>query len=165
MGVFGGLSVVLAVPSSSFGFAVSLVAMKEIEHLSMSLVKDGQLVMDEIKRQAASAMFPRASKAFRDSNPQLFASQPEQDIRTAVVDEAPGKEKGNVRARVCIVMFRVRLLDPDNAYGSAKPLIDCLRTCGLISDDSEKEIDLQVSQKKVDHFNEQRTEVKIVYGR
>ena len=108
-------------------------------------------------------LFPRASKSFRDANPRLFASESQQDIRPTVVDAPPGETQGDVRALISIVMFRVRLLDPDNAVGSTKPLIDCLRTCGLISGDSEKEIRLQVTQTRVRHFSEQRTELKIVY--
>jgi len=108
--------------------------------------------------------FPRASLSFINANTEVPAGQPKQDIRTAVVDAPPGKEKSDERACVRIVMFRVRLLDPDNAVGSTKPLIDCLRACHLISGDSEKEIDLQVTQQKVHHFREQRTELKITYG-
>jgi hypothetical protein len=137
---------------------------------------------DEIDKARIAALFPRASKSEHElrarfprgsedfikrnieANAQLCAKEPERDVRPAVVDPVPGKEKSDERARVSIVMFRVRLLDPDNAYGSAKPLIDCLRTCNLISDDSEKEIELTVTQEKVNHFNEQRTEVKITYG-
>lgn len=120
--------------------------------------------MNEIERQQFNALFPRASQSFREANAQLFAKKPERDVRPAVVHPPPGEEKSDERARVSIVMFRVRLLDPDNAYGSAKPLIDCLRTCGLIPDDTEAAIDLQVSQEKVAHFSEQRTELKITYA-
>jgi hypothetical protein len=121
--------------------------------------------MDEIEKQQLKALFPRATQSFIDANPQLFTSQPEQDVRPAVVDQAPGKDQSDERISVSIVMFRVRLLDPDNAYGSAKPLIDCLRKVDLIPDDSEKEIDLSVTQQKVNHFAEQRTELKITYGK
>ena len=118
--------------------------------------------MDE-KQQKLASLFPRASKSFLDANPQLFASQPKQDLRPAVVDATRGKTEGHARIGLSIVMHRVRLLDPDNLVGSAKPLIDCLRTCHLIPDDSEKEISLQVAQHKVSHYPEQKTVVTIEY--
>jgi len=119
---------------------------------------------DETDNARISALFPRASKSFIDANAGLFTKEPQRDLRPTVVDQAPREEEGDARIIVSIVMFRVRLLDTDNAYGSAKPLIDCLRTCGLIPDDTEKAINLKVTQEKVAHFNEQRTEVKITYG-
>lgn len=119
---------------------------------------------DEVNNQRIAALFPRASKSFIDANAGLFTKKPERDIRPTVVDQASGEEKGDERIIVSIIMRRVRLLDTDNLYGSAKPLIDCLRTCSLIPDDTEKEIDLKVTQEKVAHYHEQRTEVKITYG-
>ena len=64
---------------------------------------------------------------------------------------------------VSIVMYRVRLLDTDNAYASAKPLLDCLQQIDLISDDAPDKINLVVTQEKVNHRNEERTELHIKY--
>lgn len=122
------------------------------------------LQVDEIEKQQLRALFPRATKSFFDANPHLRSEEPKCIVRPAVVHPAPGKEKSDERIIVSIILRRVRLLDTDNAYGSTKPLVDCLRTCGLIPDDSEKDIDLKVTQEKVAHYHEQRTEVKITYG-
>jgi len=122
---------------------------------------------DEIERKlqlaAITTFFPRASKSFVNANAQLFAPQREPDQGTPLDGEAQRKEKGDARPLVSIVLYRCRLLDKENAYGATKILTDCLCQVDLISGDSEAEIDLQVTQQKVAHRNEQRTEVRIVY--
>lgn len=126
--------------------------------------------MNEIRLgQRLRELFPHGSKAFFQANTDpdpdvgLRAPEREPDSGPALVSETPGEEKSDARPSVCISMFRVRKLDPDNAYGAAKCLIDCLCQVALIPGDSEKEIDLEVLQQKVGHRHEQRTEVKIVY--
>lgn len=108
-------------------------------------------------------LFPRGSKSFFDANPGLPASVAKQNVRATVVHKAQGKTKSDARPIVSIVMYRVRLLDKDNAYGAAKPLIDCLRKIDLIPGDSEDEIQLIVSQEKVAHRIDQHTNVSIKY--
>jgi len=120
--------------------------------------------MNNALNQHLSALFPRASQSFRAANPQLFAREPEQDLRPAVVHPAPGKTEGHARPLVRIIMHRVRLLDKENAYGATKALTDCLCKVGLLPGDAENQIDLQVTQEKVPHRVEQRTEVTITYG-
>src|SRR5215469_613517 len=105
--------------------------------------------------------FPRGSRAFFDANLGLSSGVAQPDIRPTVVPACCGKEKSNVRPVIRIVMYRVRLLDKDNAYGATKALVDCLREIGIISGDSTEDIDLRVSQIKVDHFNQEKTEVKL----
>lgn len=108
-------------------------------------------------------MFPRASRTFVELNAGLSSRQPEPDIRPAVVRKAPGKAKSDARPFVSIIMFRVRLLDKDNAYGATKPITDSLCKVGLLPGDSEDEIRLKVDQEKVAHRREQRTQIRIVY--
>jgi hypothetical protein len=108
-------------------------------------------------------LFPNATVSFFDVNPRLCASEREQDQGSALGDQTSGETKSDVRPFVCIITRRVRLLDKDNAYASTKCLTDCLHEIGLIPGDSEKDIELEVRQEKVDHFHEQRTEVKITY--
>jgi len=57
---------------------------------------------------------------------------------------------------------RTRLLDPDNTFASAKPLIDALVEIGLLPDDGPEDITLKVTQEKVAHRAEEGTAVKIV---
>jgi len=68
---------------------------------------------------------------------------------------APKRKK----KKVVITSYRKRLLDKDNLYAGAKPLVDALEKAGLIWDDSPKWINLEVKQA-VDGKN-QRTEVGI----
>ena len=63
-----------------------------------------------------------------------------------------------VRRRVTITLHRRRLLDDDNAVASCKPLLDALKACGLIHDDSRRWILLQVDQVK---DREEFTEIEI----
>lgn len=61
---------------------------------------------------------------------------------------AAQRETGHTgRISVCITSFRKRLLDPDNLC--PKYFIDCLRYAGLIPNDRQQDIDLHVSQIKV----------------
>lgn len=55
------------------------------------------------------------------------------------------------------------LLDDDNLWGGAKPLIDSLREHGLIPEDDAKTIRLQVRQVRVGSYKEEGTEVEIIH--
>ena len=48
---------------------------------------------------------------------------------------------------VYIAQTRRRLLDPDNLYAACKPILDALKTWGLIADDSPAHISLTVFQR------------------
>lgn len=65
------------------------------------------------------------------------------------------------RIGVRFVLFRNRLLDPDNAAGSVKDLLDGLRRAALIPEDDWHTITLQVEQVKCAKKDE-RTEVEII---
>ncbi len=121
--------------------------------------------VNENDKQRIKAMFPHASSEFLSLN-LGFGVRPvdgKQNKRPALGGEASREVKSDERPIVGIKCFRVRLLDKENLYGSTKCLTDCLREVGLIPGDSEKEIDLQVSQEKVAHRNEQRTKLTITY--
>ena len=64
------------------------------------------------------------------------------------------------RARVEIVLYRVRELDHDNAYSSVKPILDGLQDA-LIFSDAPSYCELRVRQKHVDHYLEQVTIVTV----
>jgi hypothetical protein len=116
--------------------------------------------MDENK---IKTLFPRASRSFIDANTGLPPSQSKQDSGSALVDKAQGKAESDARVGISIVMYRVRTLDPDNSYASAKPLLDGLQSCGIISGDSDKDITLSVEQVKVAHFKDEKTVLNINY--
>lgn len=47
---------------------------------------------------------------------------------------------------VNVIIYRPRRLDKDGAYGGCKPVLDAMRDVGLIRNDSERWLDLGVSQ-------------------
>lgn len=51
------------------------------------------------------------------------------------------------RASVTIQRFGIKALDEDNLTGGIKATVDCLRSLGLIVDDSPAHIMLEVTQK------------------
>lgn len=67
------------------------------------------------------------------------------------------------RIGVSVTLFRVQLLDPDNSWGSCKPIIDALRTATLIPDDTEAKIELSVSQYRVKTRSKQGTGIVLTY--
>jgi len=74
-----------------------------------------------------------------------------------------GKAKGAARALVRIERRSRRLLDPDNLWGSVKPVIDCLRVAKLIIGDGPDQIRLEVAQTKVKSAKEIGTYIEIAY--
>ena len=72
-----------------------------------------------------------------------------------------GKAESPSRIHLSIVSIRKRLCDPDNL--SPKGLIDCLRYCGAIPGDEPDKITLEVSQRKAEKGEAERTEITISY--
>lgn len=69
-----------------------------------------------------------------------------------------------VRPRISFVLYRLRLLDKDNASGSIKDLLDGIKGTGLIVDDNSEDIDLQETlQVRVKTKQEERTEIVVKY--
>lgn len=60
---------------------------------------------------------------------------------------------------MCIVSYRQKLLDPDNL--TVKYFVDSLRYSGIIPDDRQEDIHLTVSQKKVAHKVDEKTEITL----
>ena len=65
---------------------------------------------------------------------------------TVLLEHGPLIEPVTDRRRLSIWLHRKRLLDPDNATASVKPIVDAMCRTGLIVDDSEKYIHLEVVQ-------------------
>ncbi len=127
-------------------------------------------------------MFPRASQSFIDANPQntvqvnverkkgkhetnhqrkIQDSKP-QHHQTPTLDGADeGKKEGVGLTRICFTLFRVRPLDPDNAAGSCKDLLDGCVHAGLLFDDAPWLIIFETRQVKVKSYAEERTVIQI----
>ena len=69
-------------------------------------------------------------------------------------------ERGNLRrSRIRITSKRCRLLDPDNLC--VKYIIDALRYCQVIKDDTTKEIEVFIKQEKVKKRKEEKTIIEV----
>jgi hypothetical protein len=69
-------------------------------------------------------------------------------------------EGGNLRrSRISITSKRIRLLDPDNLC--VKYIIDALRYCEVIQDDTTKEIEVYIKQEKVKKRKEEKTIIEV----
>lgn len=78
-----------------------------------------------------------------------------------LVCSGEGKTQGAGRVALVFTLRRVRLLDPCAKYGSCKALIDGLRYAGILYDDREEDITLEVNQEKVAHFKDEQTIIRI----
>ena len=75
-----------------------------------------------------------------------------------------GETESRPRVVVRIERRSIRMLDPDNLYGSCKAVLDCMRAAKLIDDDDSKSIALSVIQSKVKTRKEHETIVDLDYG-
>lgn len=91
-------------------------------------------------------------------------SEPQPHKAPALDSPIPREEKGiqSPRARISFTLFRVKLLDPDNASGSVKDLLDGLRHAGIIEGDEWYRIKLEVEQEKVAHYKDEKTVITIL---
>jgi len=81
--------------------------------------------------------------------PRLSTEKPKQARRGALGSEAQVEEGRSPSVAVIITRCSCGSLDRDNNFSAAKPLIDALREAGHIPNDTEKDIELFVFQKKV----------------
>lgn len=70
--------------------------------------------------------------------------------------------RSETRIGVRITRRACQLLDDDNLYGGAKPLIDCLREFGLIPEDDTKTIKLECRQVRVQNRKQEGTEIEVL---
>lgn len=71
---------------------------------------------------------------------------------------ASRKEYGKLPWKGAKIEFNFNLcreLDYDNAWTSIKPLLDGIKKCEIIEDDSPKFVELSLKQNKVNHKNDQ----------
>lgn len=65
------------------------------------------------------------------------------------------------KAKIIVENYTIAPQDRDNLYSAAKPIIDGIVTAGVIPDDSEKYLDQQIRNIKVNHKSEQKLLIKI----
>lgn len=109
------------------------------------------------------------SKWFRKLNPHLFDRHDVDDQRTApepqpralppLEGHRQAQKQNPSRRLVRITSYRMRRQDPDN--GIAKWHIDALRLAGIIEDDTEDHIKLEIEQVQVHTKAEQKTFIEI----
>lgn len=99
--------------------------------------------------------FPKHPESFWKRNasdlvaPRLPPEKPEPNRRVPLDRQAPLKKTGGPSVAVIITRCSSGHLDRDNNFSANKPLIDALREAGLISGDTEDDIELFVFQKQV----------------
>ena len=112
-------------------------------------------------------IFPLASRATVEANADLQSAEHEYNHAPTLGCAAKGEEirMGSTAGRIILSyhFYRVRPQDPDNAAASTKNITDGLRRCGLIHGDEPWKICLEVEQTKVGSFQEERTELQIIY--
>jgi hypothetical protein len=98
-----------------------------------------------------------STKAKRKTPPPL--TQP--PLLHEPLSEVEGKEGDPSRLLVCIESVRTKLLDTDNLYGGAKFYCDFLRYAGVIPEDTEDQIELKVTQRKIRKGEEEKTIIEV----
>jgi hypothetical protein len=102
---------------------------------------------------------PDTAQISNENNREIQSAVAKRPVRNGPLAAAEGKAKGAGRIHVSITSYRSRLTDPDNLC--AKATVDCLRYCGILKDDSAKDITYSISQEKTSKENE-RTEIEIL---
>ena len=83
-------------------------------------------------------------------------------VSTCTLDSgAESKASGCVRPSIRIKRCAIKLLDTDNLHGSCKYLVDAICRAFLGSGDSELEVDIEITQQKVNHNKDIETIVEI----
>jgi hypothetical protein len=72
--------------------------------------------------------------------------KPKRVVRNEPLAKNEGKKENSGRVHVRITVFRKRLTDPDN--NNCKWIIDCLRYSGVLRDDREEDVTLEIRQEK-----------------
>jgi hypothetical protein len=117
-----------------------------------------------VNEQDLRKLLAAGSDATRAANPHLAAGLPAAEPEPCAVPAlAVREETQGPRARrrhVRITAYRTRLLDPDNAV--VKFIIDGLRECNVIRDDTSQDITLEVRQEKVRGKDKEGTLIEVI---
>lgn len=114
-----------------------------------------------MEREKLKQIFPRASTSFLNANDQLSTTVIKRHPPSALGGSKKGKEEGLERAKIKFTFYRTRPLDPDNAQGSVKDLLDGLRHAHVIAGDEWWRIIVETSQEKVGHKWQEGTKIEI----
>lgn len=95
--------------------------------------------------------------------PKLPYAVPKHVALAILEDSIRRKEKSRPSVTVSVTRLSIRSLDPGNLENSPKAIIDCLRNCGLIEDDSQEHITLKVTEAHVSKKAHQGTLIEIEY--
>lgn len=88
--------------------------------------------------------YPWKYAKYRDDWAMLLKCAASPNERSALGQMA----KAGKRVKVSIALQHTRLYDRDNLWGCVKPLVDSLVNLGWLAGDSDKDIDLAVTQVK-----------------
>lgn len=91
------------------------------------------------------------------------AAEPEPPVCHESLAANDGEAPDSSLISLRITSYRRKLLDRSNLYGGCKYVEDCCVYAGLLPGDSEREINLQVRQVKVDSREEEKTVIEITY--
>ena len=109
-------------------------------------------------------LLAQASESTRRLNQAVVAgpcpAEPEPGALPPLAGGAEIQTGGPRRARVRITVCTTRLRDPDNTV--CKWLVDGLRYAGLIRNDTEQDIHLEIAQRKVKTKQEQGTLIEVI---
>ena len=114
---------------------------------------DIQSLKEKIRRNPSLA---KVNPAFGDP---VRVSQPERNSGHGIHGAVPGAEKNPRRFRIRIIVFRNRLIDPDNSQFS-KYWIDCLRYAGAIPDDTAAFVE-EVTNRQIFTAGPEKTMIEI----
>lgn len=109
---------------------------------------------EDIKR-----ILPNASKSLIELNSRASSSIVESSVIHGALAEKKTQDRNTGKRVVRITSYRTRLLDPDNLVG--KWHLDSLRYARILYDDRPEDIDYQISQKKVNKKNQEKTLIQI----
>lgn len=109
-------------------------------------------------------MLANASEATRRLNREavvagVSAAEPEPGVVPALAGGQANERRCTGRVHVCYTVFRCRPCDPDNHV--TKWLTDSLRRAGIIADDTDEHIELQVKQVKVKTKAQEGTMIEV----
>lgn len=83
-----------------------------------------------------------------------------QDCLLEALAVMPRRAPATGRIHLLVTLYRVRLIDPDNAF--PKPLIDCMRAARLLVDDDPSCLDLTIRQVRVSKRKLEGTKLTLV---
>lgn len=115
----------------------------------------------ELTQKKGYAVAPSHVRTTPHLAPLLPCAQPEPTPRPALEKPAPREAAYQGRVALTITSYRCgRICDPDNV--AVKYLVDALRYCGALRDDSCAEITLTIKQERVRTRKEEGTLIEIV---